>query len=694
MDQKSVFRRVGGLIVISALVLVGFVLRLVQFQLVQGADLLAEAQKVTNYKFRITAARGDIVDEYGRSLATNASGYNLALNKLMLTGEVNDMVRELIEILQASGDEWNDTIPVSGPEGGYSFTDGEDAAAQKRLAALKTNLGLQQYATADQVMAAVVKRYALEEYQPQWQRMLGGVRYQMELEEFSESNNFILAKDVSDRTVAVVKERGLTSRGADVTETSYRVYEDGAIAPHLLGDLGQIFAEDWRVVAEDGSVSYPLRDAGYKMNDLIGRSGLEKACESRLRGEDGIKQVSRDKNGVIVSSSVITPPKPGDTTVLTLNKDLQNTCNEALENLIKNLQATAKENKGKEAVSGAVVVIDVKTGGILASSNYPSYDLNLYSSNYSQYSQDPALPLVNRALQGLYEPGSTFKPTVAVSGLVNGLITPNDKPVRCGGAQASYNFYVTSNGPRCEGIGHAGGASLNLYDALMHSCNTYFYDLGRRLGVETVDETARQLGLATATGVELPESVGRLTSTEDENFTKGLELMAAIGQGNTAVTPVQLATYAATLANKGVRYQTHFIAGYQDTNTGEMLETFEPVVVSSIQDAAGAFDAVEQGMVMAARSYSALRDYPLTLAVKTGSPQRAEMYDPVKGYHYLNSALVAYGPVEDPQIAIGAIVEYGGGGANLLPLVKDIFNAYYFEKTGGLQAAEEGVLLP
>lgn len=695
MDQKSVFRRVGGLIVITVLVLVGFVLRLVQFQLVQGEDLLAQAQAVTNYKFRITAARGDIVDQYGRSLATNASGYNLALNKLMLTGEVNDMLRELIEILQASGDGWNDTVPISAPEnGGYSFTDGEDAAAHKRLENLKKNLGLQQYATADQVMAAMVKRYALEECEPGWQRILGGVRYQMELEEFSESNNFVLAKDVSDRTVAVVKERGLTSRGADITETSYRVYEDGTIAPHLLGDLGRIFAEDWRVVGEDGSVSYPLRDAGYKMNDLIGRSGLEKACESRLRGVDGTKQVSRDKNGVIVSSSVIKAPQPGDTVVTTVNKDLQNTCNEALEALIKNLQATAEEHKGKEATSGAVVVIDVKTGGILAMANYPSYDLNLYSTHYTQYSQDPNLPLINRALQGLYEPGSTFKPVVAISGLVNGLITPEDKPVRCGGAQASYNFYVTSNGPRCEGIGHRGGASLNLYDALMYSCNTYFYDLGRRLGADTMDETARQLGLATQTGVELPEAAGRLTSTEDENFTKGLELMAAIGQGNAAVTPVQLATYAGTLANKGTRYQTHLIAGYQDTNTGEMLESFEPVVESRIEDSTGMFDAVEQGMVMAARSYSALRDYPLTLAAKTGSPQRAEVYDPVRGYHYLNSAAIAYGPVEDPQIAIGAIIEYGGGGANLLPLVKDIFNAYYFEKTGGLQAAQEGVLLP
>ena len=691
MDRKSLVRRVGGLIVIIAVVLVLFLLRLMQIQLVQGETHLSEAEKVSNYKFRIPAARGEIVDAYGRPLATNASGYNLAINKLMLTGDLNEMLMELIEILQVSGDAWNDTIPVSSVDNGvYSFTDGGDTQAQKRLADLKTNLNLQQYATADQVMSALVTKYELADYPVEWQRILAGVRYQMQVEEFGESNNFVLAQDVSDRTVATVKERGLTAEGADITETSYRVYEDGTIAPHLLGDLGMIFAEQWRVEDENGNISYPLKDQGYRMNDLIGRSGLEKVCESRLRGTDGTKQVSRDKNGVIVSSQTIKAPEPGETVVVTINKDFQKKVNEILEASIKTLQSTKESGLGKEANAGAVVVIDVKTGGILAYANYPSYDLNLYRTNYSDYVAEGAgQPLLNRALQGRYSPGSTFKPVVAIAGITQGLIAPDDLSVVCTG---QYNYYVSSNGPGCANVGRHIGTRLNVYQALQYSCNTYFYDLGRRLGVEGFDEVAQDLGLATATGVELPEAIGQLTHTTDESYTNGQELMAAIGQGNTLVTPVQLATYAATIANKGVRYQTHFISGYRNTNTGEMTEQIEPTVLSRVEDNNGVFQAVEQGMILAAKSIGALQSYPLSLAVKTGSPQRAERFD--SNTYFTDSAMVAYGPTEDPEIAIGAVIEWGGGGANLAPLVRDIFNAYYFEKTGGLQPAQEGVLLP
>ena len=696
MDRKSLARRLGALIVAAVVVMGIFILRLVQFQLVQGEELLEKAQQVSNYLFSIPAARGEIVDEYGRAMASNVSGYNLVINKLMLTGDLNETLVELVEILQAGGDEWNDTMPISAPENGhYEFTaDEDDSRAQSRLADLKNNLVKQPYATADQVMAAVVERYDLQDYDPEWQRILGGIRYQMELEEFSDNNNFTLAEDVSSRTVATVKERGLTSEGADITETSYRVYADGTLAPHLLGYVGPIYAEDWKVTDEDGNVSYPLKEKGYAMNDTIGQAGLEQVGEDKLRGEDGLKQVTRDKNGVIISTEVIQDPEPGLTMVTTTNADLQKKVYEALENQILNLQATAKQYKGQEACAGAVVVIDVKTGGVLACVNYPSYDLNLRSTNAAQYASDPNTPLVDRALRGLYSPGSTFKPVVALEGLLSGLITPTDTPVRCGGAQASYNYYVTSGGPRCEGIGHVGGGSLNVYDALGYSCNTYFYDLGRREGAENFNEMARTLGLATETGVELSEYTGRTTDPDDDNFTLGLELMAAIGQGNTAVTPVQLATYAATIANDGTRYRTHFISSYRDSNTGEVVESFEPEVVAQVEDNVGAFDAVEEGMIRAAKNSSALRDYPMTIAVKTGSPQRAEYYDREKGLTYLNSAVIAYGPVEDPQIAIGAIIEYGGGGSNLLPVVRDIFNAYFIEKTGDLQSAEAGQLLP
>lgn len=688
MDQKSVFRRVGGLIVISLAVLGVILLRLVEFQLVNGEEYKSQAQSVTNYKFNIPAARGEIVDRYGRALASNAVGYDLVINQLMLTGDVNELVMDLVEILQSCGEEWNDTMPISSPdEGGhYTFTDGDDTSAQNRLAKLKDNIGLQQYATADQVMAKLVERYKLEDYDPQWQRVLAGVRYQMQLEDFSASNSFTLAKDVSNQTVAMVKERSLSLAGAEIIETTHRVYEDGTLLPHYLGSVGSITSEQWWVEDENGNVTTPLKDAGYNMNDLIGQSGVEKYAEDRLRGKEGTQQVSRDKNGVVVGTQMLVDPQPGETVVLTIDKGLQKSLNEQLEALILEMQQTKPEMKGKEVTAGSAVVIDVKTGGVLAIANYPSYDLNLYKTNYSDYSSDPNTPLLSRATTGLYAPGSTFKPAVALAGLLNGIITPLDT-VTC---NHTYTFY-TDYQPRCEMINHSTGSKIDVSHALTYSCNTFFYDVGRRMGIDAYDEMATQLGLAQKTGFELGESTGNLTHKTDENYGNGLELQAAIGQGNTQVTPIQLASYANTLANKGTRYKTHIISGYRDSNTGELIEEVEPEILGQIEDEIGAFDVVEEGMLGAARASSALKDYPLNIAVKTGSPQTWKKNGDT---YYVHSSAIAYGPVEDPQLAIGIVLEWGGGGSNALPLVRSIFDSYYYTQSEGLEPESEGVLLP
>ena len=687
MDQKSMLRRIGGLIVVSVAVLGIFVLRLVEFQLIKGKEFLGQAESVTSYEFSISAARGEIVDRYGRSLASNQSGYNLVINKLTLTGDLNETIRQWIMILQENGEEWNDTIPLdSGENGAYQFTDGEDTAAQKRLSTLKEKLGLQQYATANQVMARIVETYELEEFDPYWQRLIGGVRYQMQLEEFSVQNSFVLAKNISARTVATVKERSLTLTGAEVVETSYRVYENGTLLPHYLGSVGSITSEQWWVTDENGTVTTPLRDKGYNMNDVIGQSGLEAYAEERLRGKDGTQQVTRDRNGVIVSSEVLEVPQPGETVVTTINRDLQAAVNEALANLITTMQQTKADNKGGRVTSGAIVVLDVKTGGILAIANYPSYDLNLYQTNYNEYSQDPNLPLMRRATSGLYTPGSSFKPAVALDGLLSGTIT-GSSTVFCARTFTLYDDYQ----PICQMINHGVGP-IDVVHALTHSCNTFFYDTGHKLGLEHFDEMATRLGLATETGFELGEATGSLTHTTDENYSNGLELQAAIGQGNTQVTPIQLATYANTLANKGTRYKTHIVAGYRDTNTGELIEEVQPEVVESIEDTVGAFSLIEQGMIGAARASSALKNYPLNIAVKTGSPQRWEKDH--TGKYYTNSTVIAYGPVEDPQIAIGAVLEWGGGGSNLLPLIANVFDAYYSENSSNLDPVAEGQLLP
>ena len=683
-EHKIVVRRLALLIAAAAVVFALYTLRLIFLQLVHGDEFAARATSTTEYRFNVTAARGDIVDSAGRRIATSTTCYNVELSRLLIgDNDLNETIRSAVEILQANGESWNDTLRIGYADGAgqYAFTGEADSESdQNAIAAVKEALGLQQYATANDVMDRLVAEYGLESYDPAWQRILGGIRYQMEQEAFSNVNNFTLAENVSDQTVATVKEHSLALPGVEIAETSVRSYTDGTILPHVLGRVGKITAEMWRVTDENGQVTYPLRDRGYAMNDVIGISGLESAYEEQLRGQDGVETITRDSDGVIIDTSITTEPQPGKTVMLTVNSEFQKAVDEALA---RNVQQIA-DTYGVDASAGAVVVIDVKNGGILACSNYPSYDQNLYSSQYSEYSADPGLPLYNRALQGLYTPGSTFKPSVAVAALLTGEIDRNST-VYCNGV---YNYFRDYH-PRCTRHGHSG--DIDVVTAIKWSCNIFFYDVGRRITSDVYDDYAHRLGLGTPTGVEVSESTGRLTTKEDENYTASLEVQAAIGQGNTVVTPVQLATYAATIANKGVRYRTHFVKALLDTNTGEVLEETAPEIVEIIPNDGGAFDIVEEGMVGAAQTVAGLANYPYTIACKTGTPQRSEKDE--DGKYYTNSTIIAYGPVEDPQIAVGIVVEYGGGGSRAGELVADIFNAYFFERSNGMTPVQEGQLL-
>ena len=273
-----------------------------------------------------------------------------------------------------------------------------------------------------------------------------------------------------------------------------------------------------------------------------------------------------------------------------------------------------------KAAAGAVVVLDVKDGSVLAASNYPSYDQNLYAANYSEYSSDPSLPLFNRALQGLYTPGSTFKPAVAVAALDSGLINQYST-VYCNGV---YNYFKDYH-PRCTRHGHSG--NIDVITAIKWSCNIFFYDVGRRLTSDVYDAYAYKLGLGQRTGVEVSEALGRLTTKNDSNYIASLDVQAAIGQGNTVVTPIQLATYAATLANNGTRYRTHFVKAILDTNTGEVLSETKPEVMDVIEGTGNTFELVRQGMKQVPSTISGkISSYPVPIACKTGTPQRSETY--------------------------------------------------------------------
>ena len=687
-ERKTAIRRMRVLVAAACILMLLYGLRLIFLQLVNGDDFKSQATNTTDYKFTVTAARGDIVDSRGERIATSVTGYNVVLNKLLMGDEdLDGMLQKIVELLRANGESWNDTLLISQPDaaGNYTFTAEEGSTRdQKALAAMKDNLGLQQYATANDVMEKLVEDYDLASFPLSWQRTLGGIHYEMQLQAFSNVNNFIMAENVSEATVATIKEHSLSLPGVEIVETSTRSYEQSTVLPHVLGRVGKITAEKWKVTDENGQTTYPLREKGYNMNDIIGISGLESAYEDELRGKDGVETITRNSDGVIVDTALTTVPEPGHTVQLTIDNRFQKAVDKALASNIEMINRTYNANSTK-AAAGAAVVVDVKTGAVLAASNYPSFDQNLYATQYSEYSADESLPLFNRALQGLYTPGSTFKPAVAIAALDTGLIN-RYSTVNCTRVYTYYKDYR----PKCTQHGHGNGP-IDVVNAIKWSCNIFFYDVGRRLTSDVYDAYAYKLGLGQRTGVEVSEATGHLTTKNDSNYMESLDIQAAIGQGNTVVTPVQLATYAATIANRGTRYRTHFVKAILDSNTGEVLQETQPEVMDVIEDKGETFDLIQQGMIGVSQTISALANYPYTIACKTGTPQRSEGYYSGSSYrHYTNTMMIAYGPTEDAQIAIGIVVEYGGGGARAGNLAADIFNAYFAMQDGTLN--EDGTI--
>ena len=690
-ERKTVARRMILLIAVACVIMGLYVMRLIFLQLVNGDDFKAKATNTTDYNFTVTAARGDIVDSAGRRIATTTTSYNVVLNKLLMGDrDLDTMLQQIVELLRANGESWNDTLLIGQADaaGNYAFTDDDTSTSdQKQLADMKETLGLQQYATANDVMEMLVEKNDLQDFSPEWQRVLAGIHYEMDRQAFSNVNNFVMAENVSTLAVATIKEHSLQLPGVEIVETSARSYDQSDIIPAVLGRVGKITAEKWKVTDSNGQVTYPLREKGYNMNDVLGISGLESVYEDELRGKDGVETITRNSDGVIVDTKLTTVPEPGHTVQLTIDSNFQRAVDKALADNIDMINRVYNTGTMK-AAAGAVVVLDVKDGSVLAASNYPSYDQNLYAANYSEYSSDPSLPLFNRALQGLYTPGSTFKPAVAVAALDSGLINQYST-VYCNGV---YNYFKDYH-PRCTRHGHSG--NIDVVTAIKWSCNIFFYDVGRRLTSDVYDAYAYKLGLGQRTGVEVGEAAG------PSDHQERLQLYGIAG--------------CAGRHRSGQHGGHAHPAGYLRGNAGQQRHPLPHPFRqghSGHQHRRGAqrdqarghgchrghrgntFELVRQGMKQVPEhhqrpKFQAIRS---PIACKTGTPQRSETY-------YVGSTRKHYTERHDdglparrrmPQIAIGIIIEYGGGGARAGDLVADIFDAYFALKDGSLaQQAED-----
>ena len=671
----AITKRRAFIIVIAMMVfLSAFFVRLFYVQIVNGEDYAQMVSGERELKLTVDAPRGEIYDRYMRPLNVNRTSFSVVFDYSFFPRgtanreKVNTMLISLTALLSSHSLTWNDTLPVTTTEP-FVFLPESD----KSVAALKTDLRLGDYATAEQCIAELTKTYGLEDCTPQQQRTVGGILYEMKLRGFNASSPFTFSGDISEQVRNIILEKNMEYPGVTIMPTPVREYVGGEIASHLLGNVGPIQAGQY----ED------LKNSGYRLNDLIGRSGLESALESVLRGKSGETVLKRTPAGAVVSSIVTIPATAGDTVITTLDSVLQLKAQEELDKTIQSLRAA-----GTPVKSGSVVMLDM-TGGVLVCATWPNYNLATFSADYANLLNDPDKPMVNRALNGAFPCGSVMKPGVAFAALSEGVITPTTTPYYCNGL---YNFF----NPALKCMGHHRDA--NCAYAIQSSCNAYFYEVGRQLGIDKMSYYSTAFGLGQKTGIEVGESEGML-ATPSNNKDRGLEWypadtsQAAIGQSTNQFTPIQLATYAMTLANDGVRYKTHLV---KSVRTYDGVETpYQPVVEADVGMSQIAIDTVKQGMIAVCGPNGTARTFASAsyqAAGKTGTVQAG-------GNLNDHTSFMAYAPAENPEVAIAVFFEQGSrpsasGGAVSTIVARTMLDAYFASRQSGQAPTPEAQLLP
>ena len=708
MEGKQFHIRTLIIGIFLALLLVCFALVLYNLQIVKGDEYRAASTVKIANTVTVEAARGELLDRYGRSLVGNRATYEITLNSSLMGAEAqrNANLLELITICRENDLEWTDTLPISKDapftytdENALVYTNSEGKVKFSYLGALLDTLplgdkilpnrwssddlaaassveALGEGPTAEEVIAGLRQYFLIDESLSDADaRALIGVLYELNLRSRDvKQTEYIFAQDVNIDVISAVKERSLT--GINISATTVRQYNTTSAA-HLLGRVGPIQTENWET----------YKAKGYNMNDSVGIDGLEYAFEDYLRGKSGTLIQEMNTSGKVVSENWMVDgetgetmePEPGNHVMTTLDLRLQEKVEEVLANTIENLADTKEK--------GAIVVQSVNDGGVLAMASYPTYDLStVYSSNeaYQQALNDPRKPFVNRATSEIYYPGSTFKPLVAIAALEEGLVTPTEKIRDTGYLQLpeEEHYPYGDYHPQCWIYRQYRGMHgwENMADALRDSCNIYFYTMGHRLGIEKIDEYAAMFGLGQKTGLELGEAEGYVAGPEtskmlNQEWYGGNLLSAAIGQENTKITLIQLSNYIATLVNGGNRYQTHLLKTVKSSDFSETVYEYEAQPVEKLDLNPEWVEAVKYGMWEVANDpESTVDQYLNNLAVevgaKTGSAQ-------VSADQNANAVFVLFAPYDDPEIVISMVVEGGASGANLASAAGEIVN-YYF----------------
>lgn len=647
--KRDMFPRMAIIIGLTVLFLLAVVFRLFSLQIVKGEEYAQASMKRLVKTIPLKAQRGEILDRYGRVIVSSQITYNLEISQYKKDKKwVNDVVYNLILLMEQENQDYTENLPVS--DSPYTYTQSEESI-QKYL----KNMKLPENLSAPECVEELIKRYQISDTIPKsYHKKVAAVRAEMELREFSQNNSFVFAENVNMNVVTLIKENDQSYPGVNIMTSYERLYPE-KVSPHVLGRVGLIYKEEYD----------QLKELGYGYTDIIGKEGIEKVFDLELKGKDGVLKVEQNELGKITGTEVLKNAVPGNDIILTLDLNLQKRAEQALENVIMELRQTIYDVGG-----GAITVVDIHTGEILAMASYPDYDIETFLEDYNKNYNNPLNPFWNRAISGTYAPGSTFKILTSLAVLEEGIISTGEQIYD----QGKYTFFKDYQ-PTCH-VYPGNHGYVNVSDAIKVSCNYYFYETGRLLGIDKLNEYAKKVGLGEYTGIEIPgEEKGIVAGPAYREKIGGVwypgdTLQASIGQSDNLFTPLQLANYIATVVNGGTRYEAHLLYKIKDCTTGEIKEV-QPQAVEQISIQPANYKAIMEGMRSVTEDGTAsnvFQDFPISVGGKTGTAE-------VPGTN--NGLFVAFAPYDNPKIAISVVVEHGAHGNSIAPAAREVIEEYF-----------------
>ena len=685
--KSNIKLRYNTLTVLTYLVGIILIIQLFNLQIVHGAKYREESNTRLTRETKLEAARGSILDRTGVELVNTNTKFGLELYKTKIDdNELNNSILNIVNVLEKYQVSYEDSFPITIEPFQYTKT-GDDLQKWLEDNKLDTNT------TPEEAFYYFKDKYEIQNSDIKEVRKILAIRYEITITGYSSTRALTIAEDIPREAVAEFTESGDKFPGINIVVEPVREYTSGTLASHILGYASTISAEE-----------YETRKDTYSQNDIIGKTGIEYVFEEYLKGKNGTKQIDMAVDGTITSEYTSEEAVAGSDVVLTIDSNLQKITEQALENNIKKI-ASGGFGQTYDAKAGSCVVMNVKTGEILAMASYPNYNPadfigGISTENWNKYNQDEAKPLMNKAIQNSYPPGSIFKMVTAIAGLESGAITRTEQ-INDTGLYRKYGltwpcWYYTDY--------HRGHGLLNVSGAIEKSCNYFFYETGDRMGIETLAKYARYFGLGVKTGIELPsETAGAMATPEyaeqvGVTWTKGQTINASIGQGLDSFSPLQMTKYLAMVANGGKPIDVSIIktirkpdgteASKEEINNfvnqklGITEEQTEDLNINEQN-----LDAIRQGMKSVTSdttgtAYVRFRDFGVEVGGKTGS---AEAGTDENGKDIVHAWFAGYAPFEDPEIAIVVMVENGGHGNYTAEVVRDIMQEYFGMNTQDVQ---------